>query len=281
MAYADEVLADNPHAYLRLNEVSGVIAADSSGNNNVGTYVGAPAMGVTGLIATDVDTAIQTTVNQQITVPYTLSTNTFSVELWWKWTAPGTPGGVLRDHTSAGGTGYIIDASSTGVNVLIAGGSNRLTTTVNYQDGIRHHFVLTYDGVNANFYIDGALVDSWAKTSSVRPATPLHIGYNGTNNNQYQPGIYDECALYGSVLSASRVAAHYETASSLPSDARVATLYLEAMATGISSARVETAYLETMTTGVPVAQVEASYLEVMSRVEPRSVARFVGWGAPI
>lgn len=270
MAYSDEVLADGPIAYLRLNEVSGTVAADSSGNDNVGTYVGAPTMGVTGLIATDTDTAIQTAGNQQITLPYTLPTNTFTLELWWKWTVNGTATALWRDHTAASGTGFALGVSQGGVSMRIAGTDHTVTAT-NYCDGIRHHFVLTYDGATATFYIDGVQVDQWAKSSATRPATPLHIAYNGTNNNQYQSGVYDEVAVYGAALSASRIATHYTVAGSLPSDARVETLLLETLVSGAPVTQVETSFLEAMTVGVPAAQVEASFIEAMTMVEPAHI----------
>jgi hypothetical protein len=270
MAYSDEVLADSPYSYLRLNDVSGTVAADSSGNNNVGTYVGAPTMGVKGLIATDTDTAIQTTGNQQVTLPYTLPTNTFTLELWWKWTADGTATAIWRDHTAASGTGYALGVSSGGVSMRIAG-TDHTVTTANYCDGVRHHFVLTYDGVTATFYIDGVQVDQWTKSSATRPATPLHIAYNGTNNNQYQLGVYDEVAVYGTVLSASRIAAHYTVAGGLPSDARVETLYLESMTAGVPNVQVEASFTEAMVVGLPAVRVEASFIEAMTMVEPAHV----------
>jgi hypothetical protein len=42
MAYADEVLADSPLAYWKLNDASGATAADSSGNSRPATYVNTP-----------------------------------------------------------------------------------------------------------------------------------------------------------------------------------------------------------------------------------------------
>lgn len=264
MAYSVEVLADSPSAYLRLNETTGTQAADSTGNGNVGTYVNSPTLGVSGLIATDpADTAMQTGVNQQLTLPYTFANNTFTLELWWKWTAAATADGIFRDNTSSSLSGYFISVSPTGVTTRIAG-TNRTNTSVNYQDGIRHHFVLTYDGSTATLYIDGSQIDQWTKTSSVLPATPLHIGYNGTNANQYMPGVYDEVALYNSVLTSARVGVHYTKAGANPSDARVESLYLEALASGSGSAQIEANYVETMATGTANAQVETSYVETLA-----------------
>ena len=48
--YSAEVLADNPIAYYRLSETSGTSANDSSPNNNIGTYVGTPTLGVGGAV---------------------------------------------------------------------------------------------------------------------------------------------------------------------------------------------------------------------------------------
>ena len=39
-AYSAEVLADSPVVYLHLDESSGTLAADASGNGNTGTFTG-------------------------------------------------------------------------------------------------------------------------------------------------------------------------------------------------------------------------------------------------
>jgi len=53
----DAVLADTPIAYWRLDESAGMIARDSSGHGNDGTYIGGVHPGTAGAIANDPDTA--------------------------------------------------------------------------------------------------------------------------------------------------------------------------------------------------------------------------------
>ncbi|HEX8789576.1 MAG TPA: hypothetical protein VF765_01395, partial [Polyangiaceae bacterium] len=55
--YVLAVLEDQPVAYWRFGEASGTRAADSSGNGNDATYVGAVSLGAPGAIAGDPDTA--------------------------------------------------------------------------------------------------------------------------------------------------------------------------------------------------------------------------------
>ena len=43
--YISTVQADSPAAYYQLDETSGTVAADSSGNGNNATYVGSPSLG--------------------------------------------------------------------------------------------------------------------------------------------------------------------------------------------------------------------------------------------
>lgn len=58
MAYEDEVLADNPITYFRLDETGGATTANDLGSaNNDGTYQNAPTQGVTSPITSDASDA--------------------------------------------------------------------------------------------------------------------------------------------------------------------------------------------------------------------------------
>ena len=56
-AYAQAVLADDPVAYWRFDETSGVNARDFSGHGHDATYIGGVHLGAGGAIAGDSDTA--------------------------------------------------------------------------------------------------------------------------------------------------------------------------------------------------------------------------------
>ena len=58
-AYAAAVLMKHPVGYWRLGEKNGPEAADASGNNHHGKYLGAPAFGQRGALEGDPDTAVR------------------------------------------------------------------------------------------------------------------------------------------------------------------------------------------------------------------------------
>jgi hypothetical protein len=63
-AYRQAVLTNSPLVYWRVDESSGTIAADSSGNGNAGAYTGAYVLGEPGAIAGSTDTAVRFTAGQ-------------------------------------------------------------------------------------------------------------------------------------------------------------------------------------------------------------------------
>ena len=83
--YKATILADGPLAYYRLNETSGTVAHDISGNGNNGVLSGVSSYGVFGLIYGGSDTAISFTASGAVTPPPNLNLtglSAFSVEYW-------------------------------------------------------------------------------------------------------------------------------------------------------------------------------------------------------
>lgn len=56
--YSAAVLADNPTAYWRLGDASGITAVDAAASPHNATYNGAPTLGSTGLLVGSADTAV-------------------------------------------------------------------------------------------------------------------------------------------------------------------------------------------------------------------------------
>jgi hypothetical protein len=86
MSYVSTVLADLPKGYYRLDELSGAIANDISGNNNTATISGATYSQV-GAIVNDTDTCMLFASGGGVTLPYTLGMSGWtaaSVEFWIK-----------------------------------------------------------------------------------------------------------------------------------------------------------------------------------------------------
>jgi hypothetical protein len=88
LSYSSIILADSPTAWYRLNESSGLVANDSSGNGYNGTL---PASGITysqpGAIIGDTDTSLLFSSTATMSLPYTLNPSawtTLSLEFWIK-----------------------------------------------------------------------------------------------------------------------------------------------------------------------------------------------------
>lgn len=185
--------------------------------------------------------------------PYSLSKDSFgyplqtvSLEAWIK---SSTTGGYARimQHNGAYNTldGYGIGSygSTTGDITVIGAGTTWYTGTGNVFDGEWHHIVVTYnplldneDGIDDMYeyvYIDG--VGKWG---NVIEDGALGFSYDrltlGSEGNRWYlyngfVGLLDEVAIYDTVLSADRVAAHY-AAGIIPEPATLTLLGLGAIA---------------------------------------------------
>lgn len=84
MSYYSTILASNPVAYYRLNEASGTVAHDASGNGYHATVSGA-TLSQPGAIGNDLDTSMFFTASGGVTLPNSLNVTTFSacsIEYW-------------------------------------------------------------------------------------------------------------------------------------------------------------------------------------------------------
>src|SRR5579872_137286 len=120
MSYSSTILADAPQAWYRLNEASGLVAADSSGNGYNATL---PATGITysqpGAIVGDTDTSMLFSSTATLALPYALNPSTWttlSLEFWIKLTS---------------GWQYVVVTTSntTGITTLYLNGVVYNTTT--------------------------------------------------------------------------------------------------------------------------------------------------------
>ena len=87
-AYEAAVLADAPLGFWRFNETSGTTAADTSGNNHGGTYVGSPVLGGPGPISAESpNTAVSLNgAGQKVTLP--LLATPATIEAWVRLPSP-------------------------------------------------------------------------------------------------------------------------------------------------------------------------------------------------
>ena len=218
VTYAATVSADLPSIYWRLGEASGLAgAADASGGGHTGAYA---ATGVTysttGALTNDTDTAVTLdgltgAVQETSGAGAPVGSSARSLEIWFKTTT--TTAQPLFNYGTSGALSQFA-VYLAGNQVQVKDGTESLTFTAasSLADGAWHHLVVTYDGATSiGVYVDGAAVGSAQSTSgtlaTVLDVTGLEVGRDDAPS--FFSGTLDEAAVYGTVLSASRVAAHF------------------------------------------------------------------------
>ncbi len=246
-AYGAGILALNPTVYFPMHETGAPAPGDietnygTLGSLGTGYYAdwdvnnGAPDSTwvlhqIRGAISGDLDGAADLEGNNgnnamsHLFVPHTSPLTTlrppFSVEFWvypdnngfgdiitqdGTWTNAGA-----ANHQNTDGIRIVWNRS----NIQLYGDATINTTTATVSLNQWHHVVLTYDGTNMIYYLDGGQKASGTTTSFI-PDTwdPLMVGcgfwtYNSGGNYNIQFGI-DELAVYTNVLQASDVSTHY------------------------------------------------------------------------
>jgi signal peptidase I len=228
-AYQKAVLADTPYLYWRLQESAGTAVADTSGNARSGTITNAPALGAGSPISGDpADTACGTGTTAYLTATgrTTATPATFSVEAWVKSTS--IAGGRLIGYGDAAApstatkTDCQLYLAPTGKAEFGLSSTSKiaLASTAAVNDGLWHHIVGTYSSATgAKLYVDGNLSASGTGAAPVsfagywRAGTETLTGWPANPSSNHLTGTVDEIAVYTTVLSATRVTAHYQAAA--------------------------------------------------------------------
>jgi hypothetical protein len=222
LTYDQEVAADAPFRYWKLEEPSGSTATDSSGNAGNGTYVGSPTLAQTGLVAGDAGTSVlfPGAASTRVTVVDSAGYDSTSVtvECWFKSTdATSAPNMVSRDGGGSGNRSFQFRLNAGAPSFVYfrggsTGGANEIVDPSTRNDGSPHHMAATVDDATktATLYVDGAQVDQDVGFSggSLSPSTFLLIGTRTSVANPYA-GNLQKVAYYTTALSAARVLAHY------------------------------------------------------------------------
>lgn len=211
-SYASEVLSDNPLVYWRLNDSSGDFV-DSSGNGHDATTGGSPGYQQAGALYGDSNKAIYfnggagglvaSDTWNQITVG--------TIESFVKTTGSGGSYRTIVQKTNAYGL-FLKD------DILIAyswgSPSGDKSTGLNLATDLYYHVAYTFqDGVSngSQIYVNGHPVLTFTM-SIAGNALALQVA---TGPGQLIIATLDEVALYGTVLSPARIAAHYAASQAL------------------------------------------------------------------
>lgn len=215
--WSDAVQADAPIAWWRLNEISGD-AQDSSGYGHDAQKTGGVTYRSPGLLGSDSDTAmILDGATGYLQTPYSTAfdLSALTVEALVKIGAAGNGG--LFSKTIGG-------AVNSQYQLFIEGGVAKLrihSTATDYTIGtgalslnVPHHIVATYDPSGSGTmrtYVDGVQTDV-SGVAVPAPNTGNGVAFLGALNasTYLLAGTLDEVAVYGSVLSPTRIQAHYQ-----------------------------------------------------------------------
>jgi len=210
LTYAQEVLADNPLAYYRLDETSGITAFDSSGNARHGVYSGV-ALGGTGAVPSNAAAGFNGTSSYvDLSSHVWGGTSAVSIEAWIN-VAGFVHGGFHAVVSALTGHFVHLQLNDLGGNNVAYTDSALVALPVVSPLPINtwRHVVLSVTSGNSRLYVDGVLIgtDTHAFTSVTSPAH-LRIG-SGFGGLRFFNGSIDEVAIYNTALTQADVTAHF------------------------------------------------------------------------
>lgn len=232
MTYLSTILADAPDIVWALDETSGTVAADSSGNGNDGTIVGGPTLDDTTLWAGAKCPTFAVGDYVSLDTPIAMGAE-WTIEAWavrdasvisgqYDAIVAGIGGASIRQFVSdlfpdPDGQEPVI-----GVGVTTGGGQANCRPPTSGNDAVDtiynpfdvHHYALTMSNTSRllYLYVDGVLVDSDSFTpESVQQyaSATLRVGSNGSGSGDWVGGV-GWVAVYPTALSATRIRAHYD-----------------------------------------------------------------------
>ncbi len=211
--YAQTVLADNPISHWRLGEASGTAAADVRGVN-AGTFVNAPTLGAASLLASDTTNKALTLdgTNDHVRVANSNSLRVaapLTLEAWIKPTTVPASGSYASVMTKRESYSLQFNGPRLELTIMQNGTRRRAQAPVGaVVAGQTYHVAGTYDGTTMRLYLNGVQVATTALTGAVTQNTnTLTIG-SWDGSSEFLRGSIDEVAVYGTALSAARIAAH-------------------------------------------------------------------------
>ena len=195
-----------PVAQWKMDENTGVLANDASGNGNNGTLTNGPtwAQGKLGSCL-DFDGT-----NDYVDIPsvsYTL-TNKLSVSAWVK--AETLQTGRIASNRASDIWEYGIYANKIRFELSTVGGGGTISTVDNFTTGTWKHVCVIYDGAagSAKIYIDGvekATSASFSGNLNSNPNSGVIIGKYQPGNSEFFDGKIDDVRIYNYALTQAQV----------------------------------------------------------------------------
>ncbi len=227
--YPNEVLADNPLVYYRLNDpvpAETALNTGSAGAAANGSYLNGVLHRQPGALAGDgAAGAGFPGGGARVAIPFTPALNPpasspFTIEAWVKPTIEGAGNAqcpLFNRHTAGNRQGWVFFQRTSGVGynfrMYNQNGSTQSVdiTGGTYTVGQWSHLVAVWNGTTATLYVNGVLAGTQTAGYVANTDAPLSIGAYGADNpgDNAFTGSVDDVAFYPSALSAATVLSHY------------------------------------------------------------------------
>jgi len=210
--YFTTVMRDKPTRYYRLGETTGSAAYDASSSGQNGTYVNSPTLDMNGALINRAATFNGSTGFVSIPTSSLFSGASFTIELWARLAAnaPATQDLFAVKNTYATDQTLVFRVNN-GTNLLADFYNEALVVNNIVGTGAWYHLVTTYNSSTqgVTLYVNGVAVGNSTLGPLNSGATPnITIGcVDGIYN--FSKADIDEVAVYNSVLSPTRILAHY------------------------------------------------------------------------
>ena len=225
LPYAQEVLADSPVAYWRLEETSGSTVTDQTGNEHDGTVFGADlnVSGPTGLGSAayfdGVDDRIDVTNDAALS-----GWDDFTVEFWTldPINLKDTSKYPIANYSPLGSqrSWGVVDNGVLNQMVILLSTNGVSFTAMNdaaipgsdFSSTLWHHVVFRRSGSTVESFLDGVKGGTSDTFSGTLHASTARLTLGSRSDiTSYWKGTLDEPAVYDTALSDARILAHYNS----------------------------------------------------------------------
>jgi hypothetical protein len=239
MTYDEEVLADEPCVYWKLDETSGTTATDESGNSQDGTYTGSyvqdadPIHSESPALTLNASGTYNGAVYKNPVASGSWPLDALSIEIWMRATTAASSGSAaIVSYASTGSADdFELLYQSAGTNCfrLCVNGAANFITFANAPGGAcaataPKHVVVTWDGATGEsiLYINGELAQVHSTLlsagHSISVFGSLYVGQEqdsiggGLDTTQALRATVSHMAIYDEVLTSERIKAHFDAA---------------------------------------------------------------------
>lgn len=219
MSYKEEVLADSPVSYWRMDAASGTAETDLGSGGHNGTYSGQFALKEPGIPGGEGDSGVLfnsslKTGRMEATNSGSVSGN-WTVEIWAKYSTLRNSDKLLSTRKTGEHSFDIGVEASGAVHADIGNGTVWLTTAANSGTGavtkeVWNHIVLAATETGYKIYVNGKLNGEGSYSGVPLLWNSEHsVFVAGLSETEYSSSTIDEVAIYSTALSKTRVEAHY------------------------------------------------------------------------